>query len=155
MIPRLTDEALHPDSFHTCQLCGTTYEDICELRMWEECGDSDEIEPGNYLIVGDKCCRQKIYDHSRMYREEAWGKGRPGAFILLCGDCPWRKGFTCSHSNLKSNGGEGLLVTGFNPLPVMHINYGFNDPRTGFVDFTVANGCEGHPTKSPKKVQSK
>lgn len=150
---RLSKHRKEASSFLQCQLCGKGFDDICELRMWQECDDQDNPEAGNYLVVG-KCCRYKIREHPRMYREVPWGKGEPGAFILLCGNCPFRAGFKCTHPHLKTNGGQGLLLNTTNPIGTgpVHLNYGRG--RGAFVDFSVFSMCEGHPTEKPVKLDS-
>jgi hypothetical protein len=146
---RLTSNLQSAGSFDTCQICGKTSDDICTFRLWQECDDRDQPEPGNYLLVGETCCRSKIHEHPRLYNEVPWGRGVPGGFVLVCGSCPFREGFHCTHPNLKSNGGDGLLVDFSNPLGGMtvHLNFGYNDPRTGMADFSVVSACEGSPTR--------
>ena len=150
---RLSEHRKETSSFLQCQLCGKEYSDITSLRMWQECNDSDNPEPGNFLVVGH-CCKPKILEHPRAYLEIPWGKGEPGAFILLCGDCPFRAGFKCTHPHLKANGGGGLLLNTTNPMgfgPV-HVNYGGG--RGAFVDFSAYSMCEGHPTQKPVKLDT-
>jgi len=114
-MPRLTDEALPLDTFHRCQLCGVEHpEDICKFRMWVECDEDDQPEDIT-LITCKPCVESKINPHPRLYIEVPWGRGGPGKFMLVCGDCPWRKSNQCSHPDLKANGGEGLEVR-FSPL---------------------------------------
>lgn len=109
---RLTDSALPlGDSFRKCQLCGFESHDICEFRFWNECDENDKREPYNILITcKSRECFQKIEQHERLYVELAWGNGEPGHFSLLCGRCPHRDGFRCTHPRLKANGGEGLTL---------------------------------------------
>jgi hypothetical protein len=79
--------------------------------MWVECDDNDNPELTKVLIVckdKNSPCNKKIGLHPRLYIEQPWGRGLPGQFMLLCGSCPYRKGFTCTHPKLKANGGEGL-----------------------------------------------
>lgn len=151
MIPRLTDNLFPAGNFDTCQLCGTQYNDICEFWLWQECDDNDEREEGNYLLVGRECCEHKIKEHPRLYWQVAWGRGAPGAFVLVCGDCPHREGFGCRHPNLRANGGQGLQVNFHNPLGIIHINYGPDDPRTGTHNFLVVSACEGNPSRPAQK----
>jgi hypothetical protein len=110
---RLTDQALplKEGTFKKCQLCGYEDSDICEFRFWNECDEHDQKEPYNILITCKKDeCFQRIEEHERLYIQLAWSSGDPGHFSLLCGDCPHRDGFRCTHPNLKANGGSGLTL---------------------------------------------
>jgi len=102
-----------PDTFKRCQLCGHTskYDDICEFRMLIECDENDKPEPGNVLIrCQQEACVKAIADHPRLYVDVPWGRGAPGHFILVCGDCTFRNQWRCTHPDLKANGGKGLEV---------------------------------------------
>ena len=111
---RLTQTAKHPlrnDTFKRCQLCGHESDDICEFRFFQECDENDNKEPYNILITCNQhMCFQKIEQHERLYVELAWSNGEPGHFSLLCGDCSYRDGVRCTHPDLKTNGGKGLLL---------------------------------------------
>lgn len=144
---RLTANLLPLDTFNRCQLCGFASYDICVFRMWTECDDADQPEPGNILIACKKgACAQRIHDHARLYIEVPWGRGDPGHMMLLCGDCPSRNGSNCTHPKRKTNGGPGLAARVY--------------PSTVDVWLTTTDGCrhvqapqpvvacEGHPTKS-------
>jgi hypothetical protein len=99
------------ETFRRCQLCGHASQDIVEFTMWRECDDKDEPEPGSIIILcKGTACMKALNDHPRLYVEVPWGRGGPGQFMLLCGDCPSRKGSSCQHPNLKANGGQGLEV---------------------------------------------
>lgn len=80
--------------------------------------------------------------HPRLYREVPWGQGGPGRFILLCGGCPFRKDWNCTHPNLKANGGNGLEVRMSN-LPKVHVC--FSNGTGGQVFPNPATYCAGHP----------
>jgi len=104
-------------SFQECQLCGFRNDDICYFRMWRECDDADQPIPDKILITcKEGRCFQMIEDDPRLFLEIPWSQGGPGKFILLCGDCPHRQGFGCTHPKLKANGGDGLEVK-FTPTP--------------------------------------
>lgn len=151
--PRLTAHA-HPvptGTFAFCQVCGVRRQDLTEVRLYEECDDEDQREPGNYILIGKKCCKQKMQRHPRGYLEVPWGRGEPGALILLCGDCPHRSGFKCVHPHAKSNGGNGILVAKHSPLGEVHVNFG---RKSGYLDLSVYNQCEGHPTKNKVPTES-
>ena len=121
---RLTQRALAMprDTFCFCQLCGVRGTDITNFTMLQECDDNERPEPGNYLI---RCKSPECYDivnnHPRLYMYVPWGQGEAGALMLLCGGCGARKGnFTCTSSNLKKNGGKGLVVFQPRPSIVVH-----------------------------------
>lgn len=152
--PRLTKHA-HPvptDTFAFCQVCGTRFSDLPVVRLYEEWDDQDQREPGNYILIG-QCCKAKMESHPRGYSQVPWGRGEPGALVLLCGDCPHRSGFQCSHPHAKSNGGKGILVAKDFPLgsASIHINCGKD---SGYIDFFVYNQCEGHPSKNKVPTES-
>lgn len=149
-MPRLTEEALPRTNFKKCQLCGFEDPDLCEFRLWQEYDDSDKPEPRNLLVV---CrhpeCLKRIEDHPRLYGEAPWGKGLPGYFVLICGDCSYRSGFDCTHPHLKKNGGEGLEVFISNPLGVRaHICWSDGTSQ----DFCTSSAvdCEGLHDANPK-----
>jgi len=97
--------------FNQCQICGYTENEITSFRIWEECDDQDKPIPGSYLFTcKDKKCLKVIQDSETLYREVPWGTCSPGALILLCGPCTYRKAFECQHPHLKKNGGKGLLI---------------------------------------------
>jgi hypothetical protein len=75
--------------------------------------------------------------------------------VLLCGDCPYRSKWSCTHPNLKANGGSGLAVQPYNPLggATVHLNYGAKGGR--YWDPTVYDKCEGHPTRKPDPIPEK
>lgn len=151
MMERLSDDIypLPDDKMSRCQLCGTSYDDICEIRVWEEMGDEDESEHDpKFIVVGQKCCKHKIVDHPRLYKEVAWGLGRPGSFPLLCGPCKNRSQLRCLHPKTKQNGGEGLNVYFKNTFPgvTSSIHVQWSDGRSGYVDLVNASECEGLQT---------
>ena len=110
---RLTQEAKYPlEGFKRCQLCGFEHDDIVKFRMWTECDAKDKPERGNIVILcRRKPCQKILNDHPRLYEEVPWGEGDPGHFMLLCGDCVYRDGLSCTHEDLKENGGDGLMIT--------------------------------------------
>ena len=128
-MPRLTESVSHPlTTFNRCQLCGFSDDDIVYFRMWYECDEHDHVEqPVRVLVACDPeksktkghPCWKAIEDHPRLYWEVEWGLGEPGHFMLLCGDCQHRKGAACTHPDLKTNGGEGLMVQFHGPLALI------------------------------------
>lgn len=115
---RLTNSLKFPlDTFKRCQLCGHTSRDICEFRMWMECDDTDQPDLENiFILCTRKECTKIVDDHPRLYIQVPWSRGGPGKFMLLCGDCKFRKDKTCTHPDLKVNGGEGLEVKFSSPF---------------------------------------
>lgn len=108
-------------NFKQCQLCGAQKSDICEFIMWWECDEKDNVVPDDILITcKGKNCRKVIDDHERLYVEIPWSRGGPGKFILLCGECVYRNGTSCTHPSLKANGGNGLRVE-FARLPTVRV----------------------------------
>lgn len=117
---RLTDTVLIPlTTFKRCQICGFVSDDICEFRMLVECDDLDHPEENKILI---RCrsneCVEVVAKHERLYIEVPWGQGSPGIFMLLCGDCHYRKETKCLHPSLKANGGSGLELKRSNTVSV-------------------------------------
>lgn len=145
---RLTETAKYPlDNFQRCQLCGFTSNDICEFRLLMECDDNDKPEQDKVIVrCRQEACIKVVDDHPRLYMEVPWGQGHPGIFMLLCGDCPNRKGTTCTHSDLKANGGQGLEVRLSNNPNIIVC---FNDGK-GCRNLwpNPATRCKGHPTKN-------
>lgn len=112
-LPRLTEEAdpKAPITFLQCQLCQTVHTDICSIRIWQECDEQDKPED-RFLVACQKNpeCQNKIDEHPRGYKQVEWGAGAAGRFVLLCGDCSYRKEWDCTHPKLVKNGGAGLTV---------------------------------------------
>lgn len=118
VMSRLTEEAQYPlDRFDRCQFCGRVDADLCTLRMWYECDEQDQPEnPPRVLVIcrgeedydeGRKC-RARLDHHPRGYRPVPWLGGSPGHFLKLCGPCTFRSDASCTHPDLKINGGQGL-----------------------------------------------
>jgi len=128
-MPRLTESAPYPlTTFNRCQLCGFADDDIVYFRMWYECDEQDHVEQPARVLVACKPekaeaeehpCWKSIQDHPRLYQEVEWGLGGPGHLMLLCGDCQHRKGSACTHPDLKSNGGAGLMVQFHGPMALI------------------------------------
>jgi len=151
--PKLTETAKYPipeDSFRQCQLCGYTNDDICSFHMWYEGDDKDQVESKSSPILitcRQEACDTIIEDHPRLYSRVPWGMGYLGRFVLLCGDCPNRKGTSCTHPDGKDNGGEGLLVKFTNPLGVGMIRIKHSSGGVGTLP-TPATSCAGHPEEN-------
>lgn len=142
---RLTERPPFPlTTFKRCQLCGYEDEDICSFRMLVECDDLDEPEFDRVLVVCRKepghSCIQWIENHPRLYLEGPWSAVGPGRFMLICGDCKFRSGASCTHKNLKINGGEGLDLQVSRPLG--NVRVCFSD-GTASTDFGVFTSCSG------------
>lgn len=96
-----------PNAGH-CNLCRMPSAD---LTVWREHDERDKPIAGCVALVfigrDHAECLRRMNEHPRLYAEET---GRPGHFPRLCGGCPWRRGWDCTHPKLKANGGPGLNV---------------------------------------------
>jgi hypothetical protein len=129
---RLTEKSfvVPNNTFCFCQICGKgSIADICEYTMYLEMDDNNVPEPGNFFVVcKSKECNKILDNHPRGYQEVPWSLGGPGAFMLTCGDCKYRQGFTCTNPNLTANGGSGLEVH-FRNMVMDNVIVCFNDGR--------------------------
>lgn len=145
---KLTDLYGPPKTFHECQLCGYSSDEIVHFQKWMECDEKDEPTE-RFLIT----CNSEIYcpgrkmikNHPRLYVAVEWGAGTPGNFILLCGTCKFRNGYECSHPNLKKNGGEGLEIR-FSQTPLSAARICFYNGRS-FTPKPPATYCVGNPER--------
>lgn len=141
----LSDHALPLTVFKRCQLCGFEKYDICEFTMWWECREDDSIDPEKILVTcRGKECEKTINDHERLYKEIPWGRGGPGKFMLLCGNCMNREGTRCTHPNLKANGGSGLRVT-YSALPKVMVCLHLQGPIPGVDEQAENTGSRCFP----------
>lgn len=106
----------HPPTkdFQTCCICGTHYDDICEVNLWQE-HDLDagrDVPTSTYVVIcKKKACEEVLDAHELLYVDLPWSAGGPGKFMLTCGPCKFREGFNCTHKLLKTNGGPGLEMS--------------------------------------------
>jgi hypothetical protein len=105
---------IHPerraDPLAHCHVCGGS-ERLHSLLLWREHDARDKPIPGTgglVVVCDSKACEKVIEDHPRLYVQDRLGA--PGHFPELCGDCRYRKGWDCTHPDLKANGGQGLSV---------------------------------------------
>lgn len=149
MIPQLKA----PETFQGCQLCGhkLAYDDICAYRMWQRCDNKDNPVEDYLITCNNDACFKRIDDDPLLFIEVPWSRGGPGRFMLLCGDCPNRKDWSCLHPNLKSNGGEGLLVN-FAQTFLTGIRICMSNGKSVRGQLPPANRCEGHPDKDKKPL---
>lgn len=136
--PRLTDAGGVPKDFLTCQLCGTVVDnaDVCAMRLWRECDEDDKPEPGKLLVTcRSAACDKIVTDHLRLYIEI--GQGRPGTFLLLCGECVHRTPTGCDHRDVRANGGSGLRVGVSGPVGLVCSSDGCRKL------FGMAHQCDG------------
>lgn len=107
--PLTKSPARQVDPILNCNICGL---ESAKLRAWREHDERDKPIGGTGALVfigGDHpSCIKAMDKHPRLYSEV---RGMPGHFPALCGSCPSRTGLTCSHPDLKANGGPGLHVT--------------------------------------------
>ena len=149
---KLTDHAQHPDTFLRCQLCGKLHPHICELDMWQECDEDDELEDKWIILCREGDCHKRLQDHDRLYHKVPWSMGGPGRFMLVCGNCDHRDEFDCKHPNLKANGGDGLEVMISRPLGTGWICGGDGCKRIENLH-GPANACEGNPGASERRYE--
>jgi len=110
--------------FHKCWVCGKVQNDIVEIRQWMEHDEEDKPTGKVVHICQSKACHKILDQHELGYRLVEWGMGSPGNFILICVKCPHRNYHSCTHPDLKENGGEGLQVYISRPLGTGHVcNY--------------------------------
>lgn len=116
MTDRLTQHlVLPPTDFYHCQLCCKEVPDTMDLKLFVECGEQDQQEPGNMFLCCDEGnCKQLIELHPRCYKQIPWFLDEntlPGFFPLVCGLCENREGFTC-----KANQKDITLTVDCHPL---------------------------------------
>mgnify|MGYP001566447768 CR=1 FL=1 len=130
------------NAFKVCAFCGRSGGDICDFRMWQKTDAKDKPIDDYLVVCRDAKCADRIDKDSMLFIEVPWGAGGPGRFMLLCGDCPHRSGFSCKHPSLKSNGGSGLEVKFSGAIPDVIL--------CGSTGCQVlpkpAAWCVGHPT---------
>jgi len=87
------------DPVGICNLC---LRPSTELRVWREATEFDRpIEGDGALVfvgwdIEHHQCREDLNKHPH--------------FPVFCGPCAQRDGFRCRHPDLKTNGGQGLLI---------------------------------------------
>src|SRR6185437_312395 len=97
----LTGE-IRPDR---CQSCGWD----CDLARWQECDEFDHKTP-TVVVLCLKCGQELIESHPRLYHRLSHYEPLPGS-MALCGACRCRAGVSCTHPDLRANGGAGLRLT--------------------------------------------
>lgn len=117
-----------PDPIMSCNICG---HEAAELGAWREHDARDKplIGTESLVFIGNDhpACIKAMEAHPRLYAEEM---GWPGHLPRLCGPCTFRQGMACSHPDLRSNGGKGLLITMHDPLRAAGVIIcGRNRPR--------------------------
>lgn len=135
-----------PDSLTTfcrCQLCGFESDDICEFYQWVEADEQDRPTDQLLITCRQSSCQAVIDEHPRLYIAVPWGAGKPGQFMLLCGDCPNRSNSSCTHPDLKANGGEGLEVS-FSSTPLSAAIVCYTDGTCSRVKRPAVK-CKGKP----------
>lgn len=110
--PKLSETLTGPRGPGRCQDCGGSADDIV---AWIECDERDQ--PTRVVVLLCKECGERIVGpHPRLYHALPENKPVPGAMPHLCLDCEFRKGLTCTHPDLKANGGPGLNLAVVQPL---------------------------------------
>lgn len=105
------------DRLAGCNVCGKPAE---EFDLYLEHGAGDLPPPEDqrraalvYLGRDHRDCLKVLEAHPRLYAQV---RGDPGHFPLLCGPCQNRREMSCTHPDLKANGGAGLNVSLLDPL---------------------------------------
>jgi hypothetical protein len=111
--PRLTDDLAGPRHPYQCQRCGTSDPGKL-LDRWQECDDRDKREP-RVVVLCAGCSKAVVDPHPRLYHRMHRNDPMPGS-MELCVGCQWRRGVSCSHFDLKANGGPGLAITQCKPV---------------------------------------
>lgn len=96
--------------FNTCKMCDKTNDDVCDFRLWQKTDNKDQKIEDYIVVCRDKECMKNLDDAKELYIQVSWGEGRPGIFMLICGDCKHRNEWECTHKDLTKNGGGGLEV---------------------------------------------
>jgi hypothetical protein len=97
-----------------CSVCRIQVDpDDLPCTVWSEHDQNDRPRsPPVLVFLGPgkehEACRKAMADHPRLYVEV---DGGPGSWPSLCGPCVHRYSLSCGHKDLKSNGGQGLLIT--------------------------------------------
>lgn len=124
--PKLSETLRFERSPLSCQSCGHSAQEGTKLERHQECDDKDQ--PTLVLVIlCDRCAKQLIEKHPRLYQRIDINKPWPGA-MALCDGCKFRKDLSCQHPDLKQNGGNGLYIKFAEPMR------GFwdgSDPKTG------------------------
>ncbi len=121
--PRLSEDLTCPRHPNHCQSCGVeidTSDGIAGAR-WREHDDTDKPDP-IVVVLCRACSGRLIKPHPRLYERLDPNAPWPGC-MALCVTCRHRDGVRCTHPDLTSNGGTGLLLTLPKSIPV-HVNLG-------------------------------
>lgn len=79
-----------------CRACGAPNSADNPLSRWLECDEWDKLPPKPVcIVVCERCRRQHVEPHPRLYVELARGAAWPGA-MGVCVDCRSRQGQTCT-----------------------------------------------------------
>lgn len=82
--------------FMHCQFCGYHSDDICEFRIWQKSDAQDQFIDDFLVVCTQAACLHRIDVDQMLFRQVPWGSGKPGIFVFVCGDCPYRKNFACT-----------------------------------------------------------
>jgi len=130
------------DAF-VCVVCGSSPRGL--LTAYRECNERDLPERGAdrvvFLCRSEKCYRV-LNAHPRLYNQVT---GDPGHFPALCGTCTFREGRSCTHPDLKANGGEGLKIGLGDPFRGAICVLGRNGPLKRVL---IASTCAGLEEKT-------
>lgn len=133
-----------PRHRHICASCGVDDRDEDLLgdntrephKFWQECDPFDKpIVPARVITLCGRCSKALIDPHPRLYIAVDPNQPLPGA-MEMCVDCVLRQGMACMSPNLKSNGGQGMLVTF--PAPIRAFLCGGRGASGHHVQYTGA-----------------
>ncbi len=118
--------AIPPDP-RRCQSCGHD----CDLTRWLEHDERDQ--PTAVVVVLCRPCSDRIIEpHPRLYAALDEYAPHSGS-MALCRECSRRSGVSCTHPDLKANGGAGLNITMRRPDTAFVSGRGAGGRRTGWV----------------------
>jgi len=112
-VKRLSQELSGQRDLNHCHACDMLGEIDCiksdSLERWLEHDDTDRPTATVVILCGD-CSDRLIEPHPRLYRRMMLYEPHPGC-MPLCRPCQHREGISCTHEDLKANGGQGLGLT--------------------------------------------
>lgn len=125
-----------------CQACGGDRRaGVLKMQRWIEC-DAHDKPTETLVFLCERCSKKLIGPHPRLYHQIYGDKPIPGAMHHLCGSCDFRRGLSCSHPDLKQNGGKGMNIrTKF--LGKAHLYFG-GGKGAWIETWEDAKGCAGH-----------
>lgn len=128
--------SVRPD---TCQACALN--DARMLDVFREYDEHDRPTAARVMLCRP-CAQRLVEPHARIYEQLTTNGPHPGA-MAICTGCVRRSALACTHPDLTTNGGAGLMLTLAKPTR-MHL---CRSPRStsGFVDvyYSPPSACAG------------